>query len=173
MEKLKWTLFRLGEGLGVPGLAALALALFGLLYAPVMLWPAQQRLEMLGKAAARAHDTATTQFVTESPARAFLSSFPAPDALAVELRKVFDIAQQHDFDLGEVSYKSERKQGERLERYHIDFSLDAPYPEIRLFLSELLVALPYVSLDQLSFDRDSVQSESVRANVRLTLHLVR
>jgi hypothetical protein len=172
MKKLKWMMFRLGEAVGVPGLTALAFALFGLLYMPAMLWPAQQRLEMLGKIAARPHGDILPASAAESPAHAFLSSFPPADDLAGELRKMFDIAQERNFDLGEVSYKSERKQGEHLERYHVDFSLDAPYPDIRSFLSELLVALPYVSLDQLSFDRDSVQSETVRANVRLTMHLV-
>jgi len=173
MQKLQWLLVRWSERLGVVSMAALALALFGLLYAPVALWPAQQRLDDLGKLAGQAHGAKATTILDESPVSTFLTAFPHTDALSGELQTLFDLAEQNGLDLGEVSYKQDRRQDERIEHYHVDFTVDAPYTDTRAFLSDALAELHYASLDQLSFTRENAQAESVQTRVRLTLHLVR
>lgn len=170
MNQLQWQLLRAGERLGAPGLAALVLAVCLLLYLPLVLQPAQQHLQALEQTPPPA---AIPVAAPGSAAGAFLAAFPRSDALATQLQNLFEVAAQYDLDLGEVSYKWERKPGERLQRYHVSFILDAPYPDARAFLADMLAALPHAALDQLSFNRDSVQADSVQTSVRLTLYLVR
>ncbi len=172
MRRLQWILVRWGDRVGVPGMVALVLALAAVLYVPAVLWPAQHRLESLAGDTEKPRDGGNTTEVTESPAHAFLTTFPGPDTLSVQLQTIFDMAEQYGLALDEVSYKQERKAGEALSRYHVDFSLDAPYADARAFLLDILAALPYVSLDQLAIDRESVKSDTVQTRVRLTLHLV-
>lgn len=172
MQKLQWILFRSMDKLGALGMTALTLALLVMLYLLVALWPAQHRLQALDKAPTHPQRDGKTPMVTESPARVFLAAFPGPEGLSEQLQTVFDVAAQYGLGLDEVSYKQEKKQGERMSQYYVDFSLNAPYPDTRAFLSDVLAALPYVSLDQLSFDRESVKSDSVQTRIRLTLHLV-
>lgn len=173
MQRMHWALLRLADKLGGLGLAALGLALIVLLYWPLAMQPAQQHLSALEKAAANSGHVPVMARPAEPPARVFLAGFPRPSALAAELQDVFDIAESYGLDLDEVSYKQERRIGERVERYHMDFSVEATYPETRAFLDDVLVALPYASLSQLSFTRENVKSEMVLAHVRLTLHMVR
>lgn len=172
MKQLHWTLVRAAEWLGGAGMAALLLAVALAAYLPLGLWPVQQRLAALEQAP-RAVPRAVAAQPPLPPARAFLASFPSSDALAGELQQLFDIAAQYQLDLGEVSYKWERRRSERLQRYQVSFTLDAPYPDARAFLADVLAALPHAALDQLSFNRDSVQTDSVQTSVRLTLYLVR
>lgn len=173
MKRLQWTLVRTAERLGMPGQAALALALLAVLYLTLMVWPAQQRLAVLETTLVRTDETSTRAAPALSPVSAFLASFPPSDALPTQLQRLFDIAEQYQLDMGEVSYKWERRQDERLQRYHVSFAIDAPYPDVRAFLADALAALPHAALDQLSFNRDSVQDDTVQATVRLTFYLVR
>ena len=173
MKRLQWTLVRTAERLGMPGQAALALALLALLYLGLMVWPAQQRLAALETMPARMDAPQAPAAPVLTPVNAFLATFPPSGTLSAQLQSLFDIAEQYQLDLGEVSYKWERRQDERLQRYHVSFAIDAPYPDVRAFLADVLAALPHAALDQLSFNRDSVQVDTVQATVRLTFYLVR
>jgi hypothetical protein len=173
MKKLPWTLVRTAERLGMPGQAALALALLAVLYLALMVWPAQQRLAALETRSLRTHDPQALAAPALSPVSVFLATFPPSGTLSTQLQSLFDIAEQYQLDMGEVSYKWERRQDERLQRYHVSFALNAPYPDVRAFLADVLAALPHAALDQLSFNRDSVQDDTVQATVRLTFYLVR
>lgn len=171
MNKLQWSLVRLGEWLGGPGVLALVLLLCALAYPPVMLWPAQDRLALFETGLVQASQVA--QPVAPSSVSTFLAAFPPADSLSAQLQSIFDIAAQNNLELGEVSYKRERTKGERLQRYHVNFSIEAPYPDARAFLADVLAAQPHVALSQLSFNRDSVKEDSEQTNIRLTLYLVR
>lgn len=171
MHQLKWIVTRFTDALGLPGLVTLALVLGLLLYLPLVRWPAQQRLAEAEVAAMK--PGASRSVLAESPAHAFLDRFPRPETLSRELQTIFDIAEGYGLELDEVAYRKVRKQDERLERYFVDFAIDAPYPDSRAFLGDVLAAIPSVSLDQLSVTRDSVQSSEVHLRVRLTLFLVR
>lgn len=173
MNRLQWRLARLGEWLGGPGVVALALLLCALGYPPLVLWPAQERLSALENVTVQASRNAKPAALDVPPARAFLADFPPADTLSLQLQSIFDIAAQYNLELGEVSYKRERTKGERIERYHVNFSVEAPYTDARAFLADVLAVQPHVALSQLSFNRDSVKEDSVQTSIRLTLHLVR
>ena len=171
MHQLKWILTRFTDALGLPGQITLVLVLGLLLYLPLVRWPAQQHIAETEVASMK--PGAPMPGLTESPAHAFLDRFPRPETLSKELQTIFDTAEGYGLELDEVAYRKVRKQDERLERYLVDFAIDAPYPDSRAFLGDVLAAIPSVALDQLSLTRDSVQSSEVHMRVRLTLFLVR
>lgn len=161
---------RFADTLGLPGLISLAFVIGFLLYFPLVRWPAQDRLEMV--AAESAQRGANNSALAETSASAFLKQLPRSESLPQELQTIFDTAEGYGLVLDEVAYRKVRKQDERLERYHVDFAIDAPYPNIRIFLSEIMAAIPSAALNQLALTRDEVQSGDVHARVRLTLFLV-
>jgi hypothetical protein len=171
MQQIKWTLTRFADALGLPGLLTLALVLGLLLFFPLARWPAQHRLAEAEAASMKSG--ASRPGSAESPAGVFLDKFPRPETLSQELQTIFDTAEGYGLALDEVSYRKVRKQDERLERYLVDFAVDAPYPDTRAFLGDVLATIPSVALDQLSLTRDSVKSSEAHIRVRLTLFLVR
>lgn len=171
MHKMKWIFARYADALGLPGLLALVLVLGLLLFFPLARWPAQQRLAVAEAAAVK--PGAHRPGLAEPSARVFLGQFPRPETLSQELQKVFDTAEGYGLALDEVAYRKVRKPDERLERYLVDFAVDAPYPDTRAFLVDVLAAIPSAALDQLSLTRDNVRAGNVHARVRLVLFLVR
>jgi Tfp pilus assembly protein PilO len=171
MNRIKWIMTRFADTLGWPGLITLAFIIGFLLYFPFVRWPAQHRLEIL--ATQSLQHGATNSGLAETSASAFLKQMPTPESLPQELQTIFDTAEGYGLLLDEVAYSKVRKQDERLERYHVDFAIDAPYPNIRIFLAEIMAAIPSAALNQLALTRDEVQSGDVHARVRLTLFLVR
>ena len=171
MNQFKWVFYRVSDTFSANSFIALLLALSSVLYWIFVLSPAQLKLDTLNQ------QTSTTglpdvEIMKTAPASTFLMSLPSSDAmLTTQLQTIFDHAEKHHLDLGEVAYKRDRKQGEKAEQYHMDFSVEATYPAIKAFVSDVLIALPYVSLDQLILKRENVQSDSVLADVRFTLHL--
>ncbi|MEQ1601802.1 MAG: type 4a pilus biogenesis protein PilO [Methylophilaceae bacterium] len=167
LARLTWNLVRLSEKLSALGVLGLMLALITLLYAPVALWPAQQKLQQLPT---QVHVTKQQLLPSASSADTFFAQFPTPDTLPAELQSIFDMAQKHGLNLNEVSYKKSVSPNEHLTRLSLDFNVVSDYPSIRAFITDTLVALPYVSLDQLALKRKNVLSNEVQSNIRLTLH---
>lgn len=169
--QIKWTWMRFADALGLPGLLTLALAFVLLLFFPLARWPAQHRLAEAEAASMKAG--VSRPGLAESPAGAFLDKFPRPETLSQELQAIFDTAEGYGLVLDEVAYRKVRRQDERLERYLVDFAIDAPYPDTRAFLGDVLATIPSAALDQLSLTRDNVKSSEAHIRVRLTLFLVR
>ncbi len=170
MNRMKWILTRFSDVLGLPGLITLAFFIGFLLYFPLVRWPTQQRLEVLS--AESVQQGAANSVPAEASASMLLKRLPQSESLPKELQTIFDTAEGYGLILDEVAYRKVRKQDERLERYHVDFAIDAPYPNIRIFLAEILAAIPSAALVQLALTRDEVQSGDVHARVRLTLFLM-
>lgn len=171
INRMKWICTRFAHALGLPGLLAFVLAIGFVLYLPLVRWPAQHQLEMLSTASLQHGETHSAQ--VDTSATMFLKQMPRPESLPQELQTIFDTAEGYGLVLDEVAYSKVRKQDEQLERYHVDFAINAPYPNIRIFLAEIMAAIPSAALDQLALVRDEVQSGDVKARVRLTLFLVR
>jgi len=47
------------------------------------------------------------------------------------------------------------------------------YAQIRAFLENALIQVPVLSLDQVKFHKERANDASVRADVQLTLHLIK
>lgn len=172
MKPLQWQLYRLADQLGMSGIIAVLLACATLAYWLGLIVPAQHQLIVLSQQASVVSAPKVT-VVTTSPAHDFLASLPSSNAMmTAQLQTIFEQAEKQQLNLGEVSYKRERKADENIAQYHINFLFEAPYASAKSFLLATLAALPYVSLDQLIFNRENSQAETVMVDVTLTLHLV-
>lgn len=169
-DQFAWYSTRFAENLGMPGLAALALALIILLYVPFAIWPAQEQLNQLNSA--KPSMASKQKAAAVSPENAFFEQFPSVNQLSLELQSIFDIAQNNGLGLEEVTYKKSQQPNARIVNYHVDFMLKASYPATRAFLTDTLAALHYVSLDQFTVTRPNLQSNEVQSNIRLTIHML-
>ena len=53
------------------------------------------------------------------------------------------------------------------------FSVVAGYPDIKAFIIDALAELPWLALDQLTFDRDELDPNSVTTHLRFTMYVVK
>ena len=170
MKRLQWQMMRLMDRLGLAGSLSLILLLAIVLCFLLLQWPAQQRLQ---QAQADAEHSRATAPAAPATAHDFLEVLPRQEGLLPQVQAIFDTAEGYGLVLDEVAYRKERRPDERLQRYHVDFALDASYPDIRAFIADVLAGVPSAALTQLSLERQDVRDAAVHARLRLTLFMVR
>lgn len=172
MGKLQWFFTRIAEKVGlIAGLAWLLLIAIAL-YSFYIFLPVQQKLNLLEQ---QLEDIPVAEHVVYayiSPSEDFFSKIPHLDSVALSIKTIFKAAKKQNITINEVAYKDEQRLGESLVRYSMSFSIAASYPETKMFVTNALAALPYLSLEQLTFERDDLGSNNVMSHIRFTLYLV-
>jgi hypothetical protein len=165
----KWQFYRTIERLGWLGNAALALLLAAALAYLLLLRPMAARLS---DASQPVHlKPAQTQPASNATQlQQYLASLPPVANRASAIKALMDISATQNLLLDEVSYKIDTKPNDAINHYHVEFSLFASYPEIQHFLSELLHQMRFVSVESLTFSRESVQDSVVEARIHLVFH---
>lgn len=87
------------------------------------------------------------------------------------LKVLFAIAAQMDLSLDQGEYQWRFDKNSSTYRYQILLPVIGSYGAIRQFCEEALLALPFASLDELSFMRESVGEDALSANLRFTFYL--
>lgn len=167
---------RLGWDIPLAGLACLAGA------ASWLWWlPAQQartaeqnatiaRLERALKAPAK-----PAPAPDPSPAQARLAAFYATlgdrGQSGQSLRAMFELARESGLMLSQGDYNSQSDRDSRTDTYRIVLPVTGSYAAIRRFCEKTLLAIPFASLDEISFKRPTVGSPVLEARLRFTLHL--
>lgn len=178
--RLRWRLKAGFAYLGWPGsvgLGLLALALVG--YQTVLL-PAQDRLANLRTQISnqRAQIAKNKAMQTAMPAPEdnlldFYRRFPVHVAAPDVLEKLYTAAADAGIALEQGEYRPETAKGDKLDRYQITLPVTGSYPQIRKFIARLLVDLPAISLDGVSFQRQKIGDAQVESQIKLTLYLGR
>lgn len=173
MRKLHWFLARLNDRVGLVGW--IAWLLFGtvMLYGFYVFLPVQHSLLALKLHPVAQEKMQQTVYITQSPADQFFATMPSLDVVTSSIQALFDVADKQHIAINEVVYKDEQKTGDRVVRYTMSFSVRASYPMIKAFVVDVLAALPYLALEQLTFERNETDLSSVSAQLRFTLYLVR
>ena len=140
------------------------------MYSVYILLPAQQNLRLLEQYSVEIPKTAPIVYQYISPAEQFFDNTPIVENVTTSIQAIFDVAKKYRITINEVAYKDERRQGENLVHYNMNFSVEATYPKIKAFIVDVLAGLPYVALEQLAFERDD--AGIVSANLRFTLYMV-
>ncbi len=171
VSTLQWHLYRGFEKLGLLG--NIAMVLFGLLIIAYfsLLRPLSQSVDeakFLSKE--QPNQTIKTTMTDEEQLGAFQKALPSVASRASMIQSFMDIAIAEDLQPNEIAYKTQNKAGDVLSHYHVEFSLYAPYPDIQHFLSLSLHQLNYVSIETISFNRESVKDENVEARIHLVFH---
>jgi len=109
----------------------------------------------------------------EAKLSAFEKALPTVANRASALQSFMDIAIAENLEPNEIAYKTVNQIGDPFSHYHVQFALYAPYPAIQHFLSELLHQLNYVSIESLTYERQTVKDQSVEARVHLVFHFNR
>jgi hypothetical protein len=87
------------------------------------------------------------------------------------VKTMFATAQQAGLALTQAEYKSRFDQNGRLHAYQVLLPVKGSYSVIRQFCEKTLLAIPYASLDEISFKREAIATPTLDAKLRFTLYL--
>jgi hypothetical protein len=87
------------------------------------------------------------------------------------LKAMFDVAAQTGISLDQGEYQWGIDKNSRTYRYQVLLPVKGSYSLIRQFSESTLRALPFVSLDELTFKRNSAGEDTLGANLRFTFYL--
>lgn len=91
--------------------------------------------------------------------------------LPAQLDVIYGIARKHGLQLSTGQYKAKLDPSNAYSAYEISLPIDGPYPSLRGFCEDVLLALPNATLNSLSFRRDAAGSPTLQANTQFTLYL--
>lgn len=171
MSRLNWYLSRQAEALPVLTLLAWLsmLTVIALLFWLFLL--TSQTPQMQPKQAVDTTETTTVIVTTASPDKALLAGAPKIVQVTTAIQQLYKVADQHRLNLEEVVYQDQQTKGEPLLQYAIDFTVKQSYPELKAFMTELLAALPYLALEQVSFEREDINTNELLSRFRFKLFL--
>lgn len=88
-----------------------------------------------------------------------------------QVRSLFAIAAKNNLVLSQAQYKLGFDKHGRYYTYQIDLPVKGSYEAIREFSEQTLLAIPFASLSEISFQRESIDARTLEAKLRLTLYL--
>ncbi|WP_323143994.1 hypothetical protein [Massilia phyllosphaerae] len=88
-----------------------------------------------------------------------------------QLKTLFGLAAKSGLVLNQGEYKSTRDRNARVNTYQVNLPVKGSYAAIWQFSLAALRAIPYASLDDISFRRDNIGDPTVEARLRFTLYL--
>ncbi len=170
-QTVQWTLYRLFNRMShvawlAVGLITLAIFVYALVHYPLM-----NRLQTLKRQTyASALNASSKQ---PDNLNRYFKQFPPLSERASKVDDLMAMVAQHHLQLDEVSYKTEAKDDAPLSRYILTFSVFATYPEIHRLLNHILTQMPFVAIDTLQLNRESVLDEVVEARIRLIFYFAK
>ena len=87
------------------------------------------------------------------------------------LKMLFTLAQKNSVIINAAEYKTSVDPDSQLIRWQITFPAKGSYHALRQFCEQILLAMPFASLDELRFQRETIASAALDARVRFTLYL--
>ena len=87
------------------------------------------------------------------------------------VKSLFAIAAANDLTLDQGEYKETLLPGGLGYQYQIVLPVKAPYRSIRRFCEQVLLAMPFAALAEVSLKRETVSDEMVGASLEFTLFL--
>ena len=88
-----------------------------------------------------------------------------------QVKLLFDLAAKHGLVLAQGEYKSGYDKAGRVATYQVTLPLKGSYAAVWQFALQALRAMPFASLDELSFRREQIADPTLEARVRLTFYL--
>jgi hypothetical protein len=88
-----------------------------------------------------------------------------------QIKTLFAIAAKAGLALNQADYRPGTNAAGRYQTYQIVLPVRGPYRAIREFCEQTLLAIPFASLDQIDFRRDTIGSTTLETRLRFTLYL--
>jgi len=96
--------------------------------------------------------------------------FQSKKVVERDLNRIFEIAFKNQIDLPVGDYKWTLDKSSNISKYQITYPVAAEYSSIERFIVQVMLELPWVSLDSFSIRRESVKDDGVQADIVFTLH---
>ena len=178
IHTVKWAMYRLINRISHVAWLALGLMVLAAFIVCLINYPLIHSLQTLQLQSSQA---STLPTLTSQPDRLdlYVKQFPALAERASKVDDLMALVAQHQLQLDEVSYKTEASineplnMSEPLSRYILTFSVFASYPEIHQLLNDILTQMPFVAIDTLQFNRESVLDETVEARIQLIFYFAK
>lgn len=170
LARLGWTnvaalaLFLAGAGVGL-GLGLLPELQSRLLDGQSELLDLQSRLRR------EAHQAPARQAEPPSNLTAFRQNLGDVRQAEQAIRRIFAEAENQLLLLDQADYKLTYDKAGQFYAYSVQMPVKGSYLALRLFCEQVLLALPYASLDEISFKRRSPEETDLDVKVHLTLYL--
>jgi hypothetical protein len=88
-----------------------------------------------------------------------------------QVNTLFELAKNTGLTLSKAEYKLAEDKNGRYRSYQILLPVKGSYNSIRQFCEKILLAIPFASLDEMGFKRESIASVTLEARLRFTLYL--
>jgi hypothetical protein len=88
-----------------------------------------------------------------------------------QVRTLFALAAKNGLSLSQGEYKTGYDRNARVSTYQVNLPVKGSYGAIWQFALGALRAIPFASLDDISFRREAIGDPAVEARLRLTLYL--
>jgi hypothetical protein len=131
---------------------------------------AEQMKQSLRNAAA-APPSVMQKSSAEIGAESFYKVLGGKSLLEQQIKVLFDLAKDAGLSLHQADYRPGFDKNGNFHTYQIQLPVTGSYSAVRQFCESTLLALPYASLDEMSFKREAVASGKLEAKLRFTLYL--
>lgn len=88
-----------------------------------------------------------------------------------QLKTLFAIAGKTQLTLNQAEYKPAFDKNGRYHTYQVILPVKGTYGAVREFCEQTLLAIPFASLDEMNFKRDTISSRTLEAKLHFTLYL--
>ena len=124
-----------------------------------------------GKAQAEENSNAPAAEIPPTAAylKIFLDNLGDPRYTEQQLQSLFAIARGLSLELPQGKYRMACEAGASFCKYQIELPIKGPYVRVRSFLEDLLMVIPFASLDDLSFRRDAASDDEIEVRLAMTL----
>ena len=174
---MRESMISLRRELGALGLASLGVLAAALLLLGFVVRPLEMRSDRLQEVLA-ASSARTATAVAGSPSHnaaklaALYGHLETREQTTDLLARLNAAGAAAGVELRTAEYRVQ-KGASRIERYEITLPVAGSYAQIRTFLAKALSEIPALSLDHVSFRKQSASDAEVQVELRLTLHMVR
>lgn len=172
MNTLGWQLRQWARHLGASGLVGL-----GLLTAALLLQVT--RVESLQRTAVIQQDTLATMRLAAATRESEpkpqplnpLSALPPTGTASQQIGELEQLARSHGLELPRGQYSVAPVAGTSLKRWLLLLPVDASYPALHAFIAAALERQPNLTLDELKLKRDSIETDELEVELRMSLFL--
>jgi hypothetical protein len=176
-EKIRWNSNRLIPKMGWPGILAIGLLATSIPVFFSSIRPLQSEQQSIRHNLSSDYDQSINKKVNrslETPVEQlaeFYEFFPPETESPRLLGMMVDIANNNNLALNHGEYSLVRDTVGQLRRYKITLPVTGNYPQIRKYLSKLIVEIPYMSLENVQFERKDIEDLDLQAKIILVLYM--
>jgi len=164
---------RAAERLGAPGLIGAAIFAACLGYYSGSVQPLAAHVDALE--AARAGGLRPRERIVaddgSAALRQYAASFPDEREAANVLARLYALGARAGVRLAQGEYRFVQPDALGMVQYKIVLPVSGQYPRIRQFIGAVLVEVPWISVTQVTLQRERVGQGNIDARLELTLHL--